>query len=239
MHNQKSTHSHHTGLQPCNNKINWMRRSQIWELTCWSLTLTLTPAKEWQRETETEALIVLSLGFPIDELLPVVTNPATLTVTAAASLQVGGACSGHLSSPMLASSSSPAASAAGFRGELPREHLPGSVSATRLSGDGHGRRLRRDMRRAAALRSVRLEVGGSGFSGWRHWVVGREWREIGDPCAPARRCAGGDNFSGRAWIWSARVVEAGAREAEGAETRRRRLCGVTGAEAGNEWIARC
>jgi lysine-specific histone demethylase 1 len=26
--------------------------------------------EEWQRETETEALIALSLGFPIDELLP-------------------------------------------------------------------------------------------------------------------------------------------------------------------------
>jgi len=147
---------HHTGLQSCNNKINWMRRSQIWGLTCWSLNLTLTPAKEWQRETETEALIALSLGFPIDELLPVDANPAILAVTAAVSLQVGGACSGHLSSPMLASSSSPglrcrlsAAPAAGCRGEPPREHVPGSVNATRLSSDGHGRRLRRDLRRAA------------------------------------------------------------------------------------------
>ena len=51
-------------------------------------------------ETETEVFIALSLGFPIDELLLVDTNPAVLAVTAAASHQVGGARSGQLSSPL-------------------------------------------------------------------------------------------------------------------------------------------
>jgi len=40
------------------------------------------------------------LEFPIDELLLVDTNHAILAITALASHQIGGAHSGHLSSPV-------------------------------------------------------------------------------------------------------------------------------------------
>jgi len=47
-----------------------------------------------------KALITLSMEFPIDELLLVDTNHAIPAITALASHQIGGAHSGHLSSPV-------------------------------------------------------------------------------------------------------------------------------------------